>query len=54
MQFSEAKLWGASESEIAELKKQTKEITDIFATIIVKLTLTMVAAASHQPLAQRN
>ncbi|MDR5618349.1 type III secretion system translocon subunit SctE [Arsenophonus sp.] len=41
--ISEAKLRGASESEIAELKKKTKEITDIVATIIV--TVTMVAAA---------
>lgn len=40
---SEAKLHGASESEIAELKKQAKEITDIVATIIVAVT--MVAAA---------
>ncbi|WGL95121.1 type III secretion system translocon subunit SctE [Arsenophonus nasoniae] len=40
---SEAKLNGASESEIAELKKQAKEITDIVATIIVAVT--MVAAA---------
>ncbi|WP_119712049.1 type III secretion system translocon subunit SctE [Arsenophonus endosymbiont of Aleurodicus floccissimus] len=39
--ISEAKLRGASESEIAELKKQTKEITDIVATITV--TVTMVA-----------
>ncbi|HGJ5854812.1 type III secretion system translocon subunit SctE [Arsenophonus nasoniae] len=40
---SEAKLNGASESEIVELKKQAKEITDIVATIIVAVT--MVAAA---------
>lgn len=43
IEVSEAKLHGASESEIAELKKQAKEITDIVATIIVAVT--MVAAA---------